>query len=1382
MLWPARLRPLSKGSNKNRGSTPEKEGQGFRSLVGGEALRFFGLMSAAVQRRHRALERERANVGRHAGKKSSMALMRADHGQEEHLEEASSKTLDALLRARHTGGAVIVAPTEGDLAARRRSVVIAPRAADSSFRRRKSLLNVMPVKPKPSPIEEYLSELAGEHDGEQSLPDWFYARWRKTAAAVRNAEGSFIRTVGHRPSLAELRADEMGGAALAALEKLNEQRQQMLSTGGGEGGSWDAEQPSFMPPAAAAAGSAVDEQDASSGLFRGYSRELMRVRQLLANEHGDGGRAGVRAQRTLGALAQRAKMDASVLMPPPLPPGVISLSEDDDVHAKYIWHTERATRLEALATAVEAAASGAGVDVVDAVRATEARRRHIDAALALMLAEEKHERLCEKGQWETLLDEWREGVGGGVPRNQPPSSPMAAPPRLDFGAVMRQPPPGRSARRQNSVRLSARGGKQSARSASGGLSARVPFLRTGVDMPWVDDIAKQYGLEYDARQRVAGVAREMAAAGYTAAQARQVVLGLLHGTREKLQAAWRVFVTGNDPDTAVLSRAEWHIVLSMLTGGLGMSSAETDHLFQVFDKDGSGTLDYGEFIEVLEALPLQRPFEESQLGSAVGALQSLFVLNTTLVSRLSLTQLASAGRTISRLRAAGFTDDDASRVVSAIFLSRSRRALSEAWDVLRTAADGGLPAAAKKSSSESFKSGARLQGGRRGGVSGAAGTKAPTINAEGFKVLLPLLGEDLPLSRIERLFEEVDSDNSGELDFDEFVQMVRRLKPKGSTRNWRAAGASAFDNLTGGRTGKPRALRRAVPMERRAEAGALMLVLRDFGYDDDQLLAVLQGIYPPLPPEKKRVVGDSATQVQKRAEANQTHIVRTAEWAAETGMSVMRGAWGAFGGGELVKLPANPFDFKTRLREDGTGMSPHESLVAQSARYQCATGIDTVVLSDALTLLAEGLGFGGWPADVLAPLSAEGMPDGLPNNQIGFAQFCRLFVQMRRALDASVEAAADGSADASGFNPLMPLQPLLAMQGPSKQINLLSNDPSANPLLQLNQSSRNSERRPSHTSSAGSARGIGERLCGGGGLPSWLGDLGEVDLTAIGSASAALGDQLQENLVVNVVDPLLEIGETVEPMLPLRPETRALIPAWQEDVLARSVAELRKHGFNPHHTDLLVNALMTISKGGDVALDAARRAWRVLRSHASRFASEEALVIAADKNARADLLARRRERKARRDKGLASNDDDDEDLDEEEELDDVIERDANGRRVPIEDSARFDHCQLETEACKRMLWLLTMPLMKKPQLEAIFTAFDTNRDGSISFDELERLMRLLDPYKRLARLKPIDVPQQDGPLSQMSAAVAEAAAPAIESMNLFWANAFKKEEESDDDD
>ena len=51
-------------------------------------------------------------------------------------------------------------------------------------------------------------------------------------------------------------------------------------------------------------------------------------------------------------------------------------------------------------------------------------------------------------------------------------------------------------------------------------SARAPVWTGGAEMPWVDDVARQYGLEYEARQRAGGVAREMAAAGYTTAQAR----------------------------------------------------------------------------------------------------------------------------------------------------------------------------------------------------------------------------------------------------------------------------------------------------------------------------------------------------------------------------------------------------------------------------------------------------------------------------------------------------------------------------------------------------------------------------------------------------------------------------------------------------------------------------------------------------------------------------------------------------------------------------------------------------------------------------------------------------------------------------------------------
>ena len=125
--------------------------------------------------------------------------------------------------------------------------------------------------------------------------------------------------------------------------------------------------------------------------------------------------------------------------------------------------------------------------------------------------------------------------------------------------------------------------------------------------------------------------------------------------------------------------AEWRMVLGLITGGLGMSAQETDQLFGVFDADGSGSLDYGEFCQVLDALPLQRAIKESPLGYAVSALQSMLVLKSQLVSALSIEQLASAGRVISRLKGAGFSEDDARTVVQAVFLSRSRDALRHSW-------------------------------------------------------------------------------------------------------------------------------------------------------------------------------------------------------------------------------------------------------------------------------------------------------------------------------------------------------------------------------------------------------------------------------------------------------------------------------------------------------------------------------------------------------------------------------------------------------------------------------------------------------------------------------------------------------------------------------
>ena len=82
-----------------------------------------------------------------------------------------------------------------------------------------------------------------------------------------------------------------------------------------------------------------------------------------------------------------------------------------------------------------------------------------------------------------------------------------------------------------------------------------------------------------------------------------------------------------------------------------MSAQETDQLFGVFDADGSGSLDYGEFCQVLDALPL-RAVKESPLGYAVSAAEHAGA-RSQLVSALSIEQLASAGRVFRGSRARG---------------------------------------------------------------------------------------------------------------------------------------------------------------------------------------------------------------------------------------------------------------------------------------------------------------------------------------------------------------------------------------------------------------------------------------------------------------------------------------------------------------------------------------------------------------------------------------------------------------------------------------------------------------------------------------------------------------------------------------------------------
>lgn len=253
-------------------------------------------------------------------------------------------------------------------------------------------------------------------------------------------------------------------------------------------------------------------------------------------------------------------------------------------------------------------------------------------------------------------------------------------------------------------------------------------------------------------QRVGRIARRMQADGYPPQAINTVVRVLFVSTsRADLE---RAFTLLDKERTGSLHAGQFRQLL-YVAGEYLPEQDELDEWFEALDVDASGRLEMAEFAKLVRAL---RRAIAAGHKTTLGTLTSTFsdtaasvaasALEPTLMARLTPLERRRAGRVADALQRAEFSMQDTRRIVRALFDNATEAELRAAFAVFDKDGEGSL-------------------------------------DAEEFREMLPVLAGDLslPFARIEALFREADKDNSGVLEYTEFVWLIANLNASSSTAN-----------------------------------------------------------------------------------------------------------------------------------------------------------------------------------------------------------------------------------------------------------------------------------------------------------------------------------------------------------------------------------------------------------------------------------------------------------------------------------------------------------------------------------------------------------------------------------------------------------------------